>query len=74
MKGLLNPSSDYVFKNLFGVDKHKRVLVCLLNAILKGKPMISSITLVNPEHKKKREKGKTATLDIEAVTDKGTLV
>ncbi|MDR2399377.1 MAG: Rpn family recombination-promoting nuclease/putative transposase, partial [Endomicrobium sp.] len=63
MRGLLNPSSDYVFKNLFGVEKHKRVLVCLLNAILKGKPLISSIRLVNAEHKKRRERGKSATLD-----------
>ncbi|MDR2399628.1 MAG: Rpn family recombination-promoting nuclease/putative transposase, partial [Endomicrobium sp.] len=50
------------------------VLVCLLNAILKGKPLISSIRLVNAEHKKRRERGKSATLDIEGVTDKGTLV
>jgi predicted transposase/invertase (TIGR01784 family) len=67
--GLLRPSSDFVFANLFGEEKHKRVLVCLLNSILKGKPTIKSITLVNPQHKKKRKNGKTATLDIEAVTD-----
>ncbi|MDR2396043.1 MAG: Rpn family recombination-promoting nuclease/putative transposase [Endomicrobium sp.] len=54
-----------VFKNLFGGEKHKRVLVCLLNAILKGRPLISSIRLVNPEHKKRRKSGKSATLDIE---------
>jgi predicted transposase/invertase (TIGR01784 family) len=74
MTGLLNPSSDFVFKNIFGVKKHERVLTCLLNAILKKHPTISSITLVNPEHRKKRKNGKSATLDIEAITDKGTLV
>jgi predicted transposase/invertase (TIGR01784 family) len=74
MSGLLSPSSDFVFANLFGEEKHKRVLVCLLNSILKGKPRIKSITLVNPQHKKKRKNGKTATLDIEAVTDDKTIV
>ncbi|MDR2782221.1 MAG: Rpn family recombination-promoting nuclease/putative transposase, partial [Holosporaceae bacterium] len=38
MDGLLNPSSDFVFANLFGAEKHKKVLMCLLNAILQGKP------------------------------------
>jgi predicted transposase/invertase (TIGR01784 family) len=72
--GLLKPSSDFVFANLFGVEKHKQVLVCLLNAILDGKPRIKSITLLNPQHKKQRNDGKTTTLDIEAVTDNDTIV
>ncbi|MDR0556240.1 MAG: Rpn family recombination-promoting nuclease/putative transposase, partial [Holosporaceae bacterium] len=29
---------------MFGAEKHKRVLVCLLNSILQGKPTIKSIT------------------------------
>jgi predicted transposase/invertase (TIGR01784 family) len=74
MEGLLNPSSDFVFANLFGVEKHKKALICLLNAILKGKPTIKSITLLNPQHKKQRKDGKSTTLDIEAVTDEDTLV
>jgi predicted transposase/invertase (TIGR01784 family) len=72
--GLLKPSSDFVFANLFGVEKHKRALVCLLNAILNGKPTIESITLQNPQHKKERKDGKSTTLDIEAVTDDKTIV
>jgi predicted transposase/invertase (TIGR01784 family) len=74
MSGLLKPSSDFVFANLFGEEKHKRVLVCLLNSILKGKPTIESITLVNPQHKKKRKNGRAVTLDIEAVTNDKTIV
>jgi predicted transposase/invertase (TIGR01784 family) len=72
--GLLKPSSDFVFANLFGAEKHKRVLVCLLNAILQGKPHIKSITLLNPQHKKQRKDGKSTTLDIEAVTDDKSIV
>ena len=51
INGLLKPSSDFVFANLFGVEKHKKALICLLNAILKGKQHIESITLLNPQHK-----------------------
>jgi predicted transposase/invertase (TIGR01784 family) len=72
--GLLKPSSDFVFANLFGVEKHKRVLVCLLNAILDGKPPIKSVTLLNPQHKKQRKDGKSTTLDIEATTDNETIL
>jgi predicted transposase/invertase (TIGR01784 family) len=74
MDGLLKPSSDFVFKNLFGLEKHKKVLVCLLNAILQEHPHINGITLVNTEHKKKRKDGRSVTLDIEAVTDQKTIV
>jgi predicted transposase/invertase (TIGR01784 family) len=74
MSGLLKPSSDFVFANLFGVEKHKKALICLLNAILKGKPHIKSITLLNPQHKKQRKDGKTTTLDIKAEIDNGTIV
>jgi predicted transposase/invertase (TIGR01784 family) len=74
MSGLLKPSSDFVFANLFGAEKHKKVLVCLLNAILQGKPHIKKITLLNPQHKKQRKDGKSTTLDIEAETDDKTIV
>ncbi|MDR2780982.1 MAG: Rpn family recombination-promoting nuclease/putative transposase [Holosporaceae bacterium] len=74
MDGLLNPSSDFVFANLFGAEKHKKVLMCLLNAILQGKPHIKKITLLNPQHKKQRKNGKSTTLDIEAEVDDKTIV
>jgi predicted transposase/invertase (TIGR01784 family) len=73
-EGLLKPSSDFVFANMFGVEKHKRALICLLNAILRGKPAIKSITLLNPQHQKQRKDGKSTTLDIEAITDDDTIV
>jgi predicted transposase/invertase (TIGR01784 family) len=72
--GLLKPSSDFVFSNLFGEEKHKRVLICLLNSILKGKPTIKSITLLNPQHKKQWKNGKSTTLDVKARTDDGSIV
>jgi predicted transposase/invertase (TIGR01784 family) len=72
--GLLKPSCDFVFWNLFGAEKHKKLLVCLLNAILKGHPTIKSITLLDPQHKKQRKDGKSTTLDIKAKTDDGTIL
>jgi predicted transposase/invertase (TIGR01784 family) len=63
-----------VFKNIFGVEKHKRVLICLLNSILKGRPHINDLTFTDKEHKKNKITGRSVTLDIEAVTDNNTLV
>ncbi|MDR2781249.1 MAG: Rpn family recombination-promoting nuclease/putative transposase [Holosporaceae bacterium] len=74
MVGLLNPSSDFVFANLFGAENHKKVLVCLLNSILKGKPHIKKITLLNLQHKKQRKNGKSTTLDVEAEFDDKAII
>ncbi|MDR1425443.1 MAG: Rpn family recombination-promoting nuclease/putative transposase [Rickettsiales bacterium] len=40
---LLSPSLDFAFKRLFGVESKKRMLICLLNSILKGDPEIRDI-------------------------------
>lgn len=71
---LLPPNNDYVFAQLFGARSHKRVLVCLLNSILNGKPHIKSITLDPTEYKKKTADGKSMRLDIAATTDDGTRI
>lgn len=73
-KDLLKTSQDFVFKRVFGAESHKRVLVCLLNAILKGNPQIDSVELLNTELPKDIEDGKTAKLDIKAKTPDGTLL
>lgn len=71
---LLPPNNDYVFAQLFGARSHKRVLVCLLNSILNGKPHIKSVTLDPTEYKKKTKDGKSMRLDIAATTDDGTRI
>ena len=43
-KELLPVKNDYVFARLFGKKSHERVLVCLLNSILDGKPYIKSVS------------------------------
>lgn len=42
---LLPLRNDFVFKRVFGIESHKRVLVCSLNAILNDKPKIKSIEI-----------------------------
>jgi predicted transposase/invertase (TIGR01784 family) len=69
----VSPTSDFVFKRIFGVESHKRVLVCLLNSILKCNPRIDSVSLENSEIPKDFHEGKDVRLDIKARTDKGTL-
>lgn len=71
---LLPVKNDYVFAKLFGSESHKRVLVCLLNAILNGKPHIKDVTLDPTEYKKCSPDGKSVRLDIAATTDNGTRV
>ena len=34
-KGLLDPKVDFVFKNIFGSEKHPEILISFLNAIIK---------------------------------------
>jgi predicted transposase/invertase (TIGR01784 family) len=63
-----------VFKRVFGVESHKRVLVCLLNSILKGRPQIETIELENTEIPRDKSEGKDVRLDIKARTPEGTII
>lgn len=63
---LLDIKSDYIFKLVFGNEKNKKVLLSLLNAILKGNPRISNLQLRNSEMSKILEDNKTVRLDIKA--------
>jgi predicted transposase/invertase (TIGR01784 family) len=73
-KELLKTSYDFVFKRVFGVESHKRVLVCLLNSILRGNPQVDSIELDNTEIPKDSSDGKSVHLDIKAKTPEGLIV
>ena len=73
-EGLMSLKTDIVFKRIFGIESHKRVLVCLLNAILNGKPYIKSVEFDRTELISDREDGKTVRLDIAATTDSGVKI
>ena len=56
---LLDIKSDYIFKQVFGIEKNKDLLISLLNAILQGKPEIKSIELRNTDISKILQDNKT---------------
>lgn len=58
---------------VIGAKSHKRVLICLLNSILNGKPRINDISLDPNEYKKTSPDGKSIRLDIAATSDDGTI-
>jgi predicted transposase/invertase (TIGR01784 family) len=70
--GLLPPSSDFVFKNIFAKSSHKRALISLINSILDGNPVVRDITIENPEIPRDFKKGRGVGLDIRATTNDGT--
>lgn len=72
--GLLDPKQDFVFKNIFGKEESKPVLISFLNALLKGKPQIKSLHLDNTDISKILEENKASRLDIKATSDDGTKI
>jgi predicted transposase/invertase (TIGR01784 family) len=72
MDGLLDPKLDYIFKNIFGIETNKHVLISFLNALLKCKPPIKSLTLTNTAIAKILEEDKASRLDVRATCDDGT--
>jgi predicted transposase/invertase (TIGR01784 family) len=71
---LLEPSRDFIFRNVFGTAERKAELISLLNAVLKGKPHIKDLTIENGDIPKNAEDGKSVRLDISAITDDSTKV
>jgi len=71
---LLDIKSDYIFKQVFGIEKNKDLLISLLNAILQGKPEIKSIELRNTDISKILQDNKTLRLDVKAQLNDNTYV
>jgi predicted transposase/invertase (TIGR01784 family) len=72
MTNLLDPKLDYIFKNIFGKEESKPVLLSFLNALLKGNPPIKSLQLENTDLSKILEENKASRLDVKATCDDGT--
>ena len=71
---LLDIKSDYIFKQVFGIEKNKDLLISLLNAILQGKPEIKSIELRNTDITKILKDNKSIRLDVKAQLNDNTYV
>lgn len=63
---LLDIKSDYIFKQVFGAEKNKRVLISFLNAILAGRPKVVDVELQNTDIAKIVKEGKSVRLDVKA--------
>lgn len=67
--------NDFMFKFVFGERKDRKILTCLVNALLKrtGKDRIREIRILDPFNRKKFEKGKLSIVDMSAQDEKGRL-
>ncbi len=68
---LLLPKVDFVFKRIFGNEKHPNVLISFLNAVLNPVDPIKSIILKDTTIEKESLESKFSRLDVKATTDKG---
>ncbi|MDR3078482.1 MAG: Rpn family recombination-promoting nuclease/putative transposase [Rickettsiales bacterium] len=71
---LLEPTRDFVFKNIFGVERNRRIVVSFLNAVLEGNPKITSVEFGNSEIPRAREDGKSVGLALLARTPEDTTI
>ena len=71
---LLDIKNDFVFKQVFGIEKNKNVLMSFLNAILKGKPKIIDLELLNTDTPKLVKNGLGIRLDVKAKVSDNTFV
>ncbi|MEF9960984.1 MAG: Rpn family recombination-promoting nuclease/putative transposase [Niameybacter sp.] len=67
-KGLLDPKVDFVFKNIFGSEKHPEILISFLNAILQPAEPIVEVEIKGTDIAKHFIEDKYSRLDIKAVT------
>ena len=63
---LLDIQSDYIFKRVFGVEKNKKLLISLINSILRGNPTVTDLEIRNTEISKIVKNNLTIYLDIKA--------
>ncbi|MGL5712987.1 MAG: Rpn family recombination-promoting nuclease/putative transposase [Paraclostridium sp.] len=71
---LLNPKVDFVFKKIFGSDKHPDILISFLNAVLKPKKEITKVETKNTEIDKSYIEDKFSRLDIKAITSNKEII
>lgn len=71
---LLNPKVDFVFKKIFGSEKHPNILISFLNAVMKPIDKIVSVSINNTEITKDFLEDKFSRLDVKATTNKGEVI
>ena len=74
MRGLLDPKMDFVFKNIFGSEKHPNILISFLNATLKPKDLITEVEIKNTDLNKGYIEDKFSRLDVKAKTSNQEII
>ena len=67
----INPYTDYGFKYLFGTEPNKEFTLALLNALLRGKETIKSLTLIPSEQLGDTKEDCRAVFDVYAENERG---
>lgn len=73
-KGLLDPKVDFVFKNIFGSEKHPEILISFLNAIIKPTIPIVGVEIKGTEMTKQFIDDKYSRLDVKATTSNNEII
>ena len=67
----INPYTDYGFKYLFGTEPNKDITLELVNALLQGKEVIKSLTLLPAEQLGDTEEDRRSVFDVYCENEKG---
>ena len=74
IRGLLDPKIDFIFKNIFGAEKNKRILISFLNSVLKNPHPITEVEIKNTDLEKALIEDKFSRLDIKAETSNDEVI
>ena len=67
----INPYTDYGFKYLFGTEPNKDLTLHLVNALLQGREVIKSLTLLSTEQMGDTEEDRRSVFDVYCENEKG---
>ena len=70
----INPYTDFGFKYLFGTEPNKEFTLALVNALLRGKEVIKSLTLIPSEQLGDTKEDRRAVFDVYAENERGEKV
>ena len=74
MTRLLDPKVDFIFKKIFGSEKHPNILISFLNAVIKPITPIVHVELKETDINKDSIEDKFSRLDVKAMTSNNEII